>query len=155
MQAASVKLSWQLTPKLRICKTCRMTRYRDISAFASAFAAEYKGFMKANGITNLQLAERLGRNDGYISERANGKRPLDADDIDALASLVDGWTGRDLMIELSRRIRVSRTPWNADHMAPVIDGRFPQNGQQDQAGLARVADEVTSTDESGEDPDSQ
>lgn len=91
-----------------------MTRYREISGFAKAFAAEYKGFMKANEVTNLQLAERLGRNDGYISERANGKRPIDADDVDALATLVPGWTGRDLMIELSRRVRVAIAPDTAD-----------------------------------------
>lgn len=94
-----------------------MNRYRDISEFARGFAAEFKGFMKTHKVTNLQLAERLGRNDGYISERANGKRPLDADDVDALASLVPGWTGRDLMIELSRRVRVGLAPWNADSSA--------------------------------------
>ncbi|MFT4156527.1 MAG: hypothetical protein QM630_01140 [Microbacterium sp.] len=82
-----------------------MNRYREISPFALAFAAEYKGFMKANGITNLQIAEHLGRNDGYVSERANGKRPLDTDDVDALAQLA-GWSPRELIIELARRARI-------------------------------------------------
>lgn len=84
-----------------------MNRYRNISDFAKAFAAEYAGFMKANGITNMQVASVLDRNDGYVSERKSGKRPLDLDDVDALASLVPGWTGRTLMIELSRRARVN------------------------------------------------
>lgn len=94
-----------------------MNRYREISDFARGFAAEFKGFMKTHKVTNIELADRLGRNDGYISERANGKRPLDADDVDALASLVPGWTGRDLMIELSRRVRVGLAPWSAAESA--------------------------------------
>lgn len=84
-----------------------MSRYREISAFAKAVAAEYAGFMRSNNITNLQVAEVLDRNDGYVSERKSGKRPLDLDDIDALASLVPGWTGRTLAIELARRARVT------------------------------------------------
>ncbi|MGF3055655.1 hypothetical protein [Microbacterium sp. YY-01] len=82
-------------------------RYRPLSDFAAAFAAEYKGFMRANGITNLQIAKKLDRNDGYVSERANGRRPLDTEDIDALAMLVSGWTGKTLMIELARRTRLA------------------------------------------------
>lgn len=82
-------------------------RYRPISPFAKAFAAEYKGFMRANGVTNLQIAQVLGRNDGYVSERANGKRPLDMDDIDVLAGLVSGWDGQQLMLELARRAQAS------------------------------------------------
>jgi hypothetical protein len=82
-------------------------RYRPLSAFAAAFAQEYKGFMTANNISNVAVAARLGRNDGYVSERANGKRPLDTEDIDALAMSVPGWTGKTLMIELARRTRVS------------------------------------------------
>lgn len=137
-----------------------MTRYRDISEFAQAFAAEFKGFMKANSITNLQLAARLGRNDGYISERANGKRPLDADDVDALASLVQGWTGRDLMIELSRRVRVGLAPQSADASATArpnltIVGGMPDDEAttKHQDDYARVAEAITENEESGEDTD--
>lgn len=68
--------------------------------------------MAANGVTNLHLAEILGRNDGYVSERANGKRPLDTDDVDALARTVPGWTGKSLMIELAQRARVESAPSN-------------------------------------------
>lgn len=75
--------------------------------FVTSFAAEYKGFMRANNITNMQIAEHLGRNDGYVSERANGKRPLDTADIDALAALVPGWDGHRLMIELARRAELA------------------------------------------------
>lgn len=95
-----------------------MNRYRELSPFASAFAAEYKGFMKANSINNLQIAQKLGRNDGYVSERANGKRPLDTEDVDALAMLVPGWDGRALMMELARRTRLARSS------GELIEGRF-------------------------------
>jgi len=106
-----------------------MTRYPALSAFAAAFAAEYKGFMRANGVTNLELAAALGRKDGYVSERANGKRPLDTADVDALASLVPGWSGRALIIELAKRARVgTATPPGGQN---VITGNFGQQGSQD------------------------
>ena len=87
--------------------TTMTDRYRPTSPFARAFAAEYKGYMRSNGVTNLQIAEALGRNDGYVSERANGRRPLDTDDVDALASLT-ATTGRELMILLATRARGQR-----------------------------------------------
>ncbi|MFT4051590.1 MAG: hypothetical protein QM677_04975 [Microbacterium sp.] len=81
--------------------------YPPIRPFSVALAREYKGFMKASSVTGAQIAAKLGRNDGYVSERANGKRPLDMDDIDALASLVHGWDGQRLMLELVRRAEAS------------------------------------------------
>lgn len=84
-----------------------------MSEFATSFAKEFKGFMRANNVTGAQLADTLGRNAGYVSERVNGKRALDTNDVDALASLVNGWTGVQLMRELARRTR------EASHVAPV------------------------------------
>lgn len=109
-----------------------------MSSFAQAFAAEYKGFMSANGITNLQIAKKLGRNDGYVSERASGKRPLDTEDVDALAMLVDGWTGKDLMLELARRTRETTklaavTPIHRSSDVPTLN-------EDDLRGVARTAD---------------
>ncbi|MBT1161284.1 helix-turn-helix transcriptional regulator [Bifidobacterium sp. SO1] len=77
---------------------------RVLSGFALAFAIEYKAYMKAHGITQVQLADTLGRTQPYVSKGINGKRPLDTDDVDALASL-SGTTGRSLMIELARLTR--------------------------------------------------
>lgn len=108
-------------------------RYRELRPFAAAFAAEYKGFMKANGISNMQIAHKLGRNDGYVSERANGKRPLDTEDVDALAMLVPGWDGRSLMIELARRTRAAQAG------GELIEGRFNVGGSDQD--LAEVASE--------------
>lgn len=141
-----------------------MTRYREISEFAQSFAAEYKGFMKANSITNLQLSARLGRNDGYISERANGKRPLDADDVDALASLVPGWSGRDLMIELARRVRVSLAPETADTSSTAKPNLTLASGMTDdelsnldltKSGLDLAATHETSTVQDQAHPDDE
>lgn len=91
-------------------------RYKPLTPFATAFAAEYKGFMRANGITNLQVAAKLQRNDGYVSERVNGKRALDTEDVDALAMLVPGWTGKALMIELARRVQSAMLPSNVTQL---------------------------------------
>lgn len=95
-------------------------KFPDLSPFALAFAEEYLGFMKSKKVTGAQIAEKLGRNAGYVSERINGKRALDTEDIDALASLVGGWSGTDLMIELARRARVALQGPGGE----VIEGRF-------------------------------
>jgi len=81
-----------------------MDRYQPIRPFGVAFAREYKGYMTSRGIKQSDIAALLGRNAGYVSERANGKRALDTDDVDALAELT-GTNGRDLMIELAQRAR--------------------------------------------------
>lgn len=64
--------------------------------------------MKSSDVTGAEIAARLGRAPGYVSERVNGKRALDTDDVDALAELAGSpWTGRALMIELARRVRAA------------------------------------------------
>lgn len=75
--------------------------FREMSAFTLAFAEEYKKYMKAHKVKQRQIAEYLGFTEAYVSERVNGKRAIDTNDIDALASL-SGTTGRSLMIELAR-----------------------------------------------------
>jgi hypothetical protein len=95
-------------------------RFPNTSAFTRAFAAEYKAFMNTHGVKGAQIAESLGRGEGYVSERVNGKRPLDTDDVDALANFVDGWSGIDLMIELARRARIAMH----GPVGEIIEGRF-------------------------------
>jgi hypothetical protein len=97
----------------------RFPKTRD---FTRAFAAEYKAFMASNGVRGAQIAEKLERGEGYVSERVNGKRPLDTDDVDVLASFVEGWTGIDLMIELSRRARIAMH--GPERAGELIEGRF-------------------------------
>ena len=75
-----------------------------MSDFALAFAEEYKKYMKAHKVRQRAIADYLGLTEAYVSERVNGKRALDTNDIDALAVLSDT-TGRSLMIELARLAR--------------------------------------------------
>lgn len=85
-----------------------MSKYPKLTDFSLAFADAYRGFMREYRITGLELTEKLGRALGYVSERVNGKRALDTEDVDALAMLAgEGWTGRTLMIELARRARIA------------------------------------------------
>lgn len=74
--------------------------------------------MKEYRVTGAQIAAKLDRNKGYVSERVNGKRPLDTEDVDALAMLAgDGWTGKSLLIELARRARAEeRASTNVTHV---------------------------------------
>ena len=74
--------------------------FREMSAFALAFATEYKKYMKAHKVRQRQIAEYLGFTEAYVSERVNGKRAIDTNDVDALATL-SGTTGRSLMINCS------------------------------------------------------
>lgn len=113
---------------------CAMAKtYPPIGPFSVAFAAEYKGFMKSAGITGAQIAEQLGRNEGYVSERVNGKRPLDTDDVDVLAALEGTISGRDLMLELARRARSSDHP-----RGELVEGRFGV-GTPTEDDMSRVA----------------
>lgn len=90
--------------------------YPPLSDFTLAFAREYKAFMVANGIKGYQIAEKLGRNESYVSVRANGKRALDTQDVDALAILA-GWSGDLLMLELARRASAAGYPGGAGDAA--------------------------------------
>lgn len=114
-----------------------------MSPFAVAIAAEFKGFMRATGVTGAQLAAALGRNAGYVSERANGKRAIDTNDIDALAALAgQGWTGRSLMAELARRARDEAAAVEAERERIIADVvAADHNGRATEHALA--ADEHT------------
>lgn len=91
--------------------------------------------MAANNISGKQIAEVLNREAGYVSERTNGKRPLDTDDVDALASLVSGWSGRTLTIELATRARaqisdqsnVTPGPWQSSEGDVRLAATFVDN----------------------------
>lgn len=113
-------------------------RFPKTSAFSQAFAAEFKAFMSAQGVRGAQIASILDRGEGYVSERVNGKRPLDTEDVDALASLIPGWSGIDLMIELSRRARIAMEGPGAE----IIEGRFGVGGidEDDLDAVARATD---------------
>lgn len=106
MSVAYATLMRNIDMPLRICHTFGMVKkeFPALRPFSVAFAAQYRGFMKSENITQQHIADLINRDRSYVSERVNALRPLDTDDVDALASLT-GWTGRDLMIELSKRAR--------------------------------------------------
>lgn len=112
------------------------TEFPPTSPFTVAFASEFKGFMKAHGVTGAQIADTLDRGEGYVSERVNGKRPLDTNDVDALASLVPGWDGAALIAELARRAQDHMTP---DAGSNVTRGRFGEHSND--SDLREVASE--------------
>lgn len=103
--------------------------FPPMTPFALAFAAEYKGFMRAHDIKGAQIADLLDRGEGYVSERVNGKRALDINDVDALATLAGNRCGIDLLMELTRRAETALKPGGE-----VIQGRF---GQGDVGALAQ------------------
>ena len=115
-------------------------QFPQMSSFATEFAAQYKGFMKSEGITGAQIAAKLLRGEGYVSERVNGKRALDTNDVDALAMLVPGWDGRALMIELARRTRL------AQRTGEIIDGRFPMRDEYDLVANETIDETPDATD---------
>ena len=124
-----------------------MSKYPELSPFSLAFADAYRGFMKEHRITGLMLTEKLGRALGYVSERVNGKRSLDTEDVDALAALVgNGWSGRALMIELARRARVAGEPTtpNLAIVSGMTDDEL-SNLDLSQGDIALAATHDTST----------
>ncbi|MEJ6489758.1 hypothetical protein PQI23_08495 [Leucobacter sp. USCH14] len=105
-----------------------MSKYPELSPFSLAFADAYRGFMREHRITGQALTEKLGRALGYVSERINGKRALDTEDVDALAMLAGSeWSGRTLMIELARRARVAVEGPGEDALPDNVV-RLPQTG---------------------------
>lgn len=72
------------------------------SDFSRALGAHLADVMRERGITQTQVADRLGRVQGYVSERLNGHRAPETDLIDAVAALAH-LTPHALMLELLAR----------------------------------------------------
>ncbi len=149
-----------------------MSKYPVLSEFSIAFADAYRGFMKEHRVTGQMLTQKLGRALGYVSERVNGKRALDTEDVDALAMLAgEGWTGRTLMIELARRARaheledlpanVTRLPQNVANLTAIdlmddagvveYDGRMAADRGEHLADGIPAADEDPEPDDTPND----
>lgn len=65
--------------------------------------------MKEKGITQRQLADELGRDQAYISERVTGKRAFSTDELDAIAKLANVLP-RELIEYLAIRLAENVTP---------------------------------------------
>lgn len=112
---------------------------RPLGEFSKAVSAEIKGLMATHGVTQSVFAKALGRNQGYVSERVNGLKAFDTDEIDTLAGLI-GSTGQDLITTVSRRIAEDSRPSN------VIVGSFGQNGISREIVEASAAHETIDDD---------
>lgn len=73
------------------------------TAFTKAFAAEMRGFMSSQGLSQVQLAMQIGRSQAYISDRMTGKAAFDMDDVDGIARLM-GMTGSELLRRVAQRV---------------------------------------------------
>lgn len=64
---------------------------RTPGEFSREFARRLNGLIGESSpkVTGQQIARALNRNDGYVSERKNGKRSWTIDDIDGIAALLD------------------------------------------------------------------
>lgn len=58
-----------------------------VTPFSVAFGAALRTVMAARGITQTALGDVIGYNQGYVSERLAGKRPVDTDLIAGVAEL--------------------------------------------------------------------
>ena len=59
-----------------------------MSAFALAFATEYKKYMKAHKVRQRQIAEYLGFTEAYVSDRLTGKKSFLISELDIIAPMV-------------------------------------------------------------------
>lgn len=68
-----------------------------------------RAFMADHGVTQQTVADRLGRSQGYVSQRTNGRRDLSIDIIAAVAEIAH-LTPRALMTELTERMSTTARP---------------------------------------------
>jgi transcriptional regulator with XRE-family HTH domain len=72
-------------------------------------SAALRTFMGDRGITQQQVADTLGRSQGYVSQRTSGRRDLSVDIVSAVADLAH-LTPRALMVELTERMTTTTPP---------------------------------------------
>lgn len=79
-----------------------------------------RGVMEERAITQMQVAETLGRSQSYVSARIIGKHPLSSDIIVAVASLAH-LTPRALVVEMTERMGRASDPDTAGRPMPGRD----------------------------------
>lgn len=75
---------------------------RDPASFGFQVSTVLRDLMRERGITQQDVADVLGRSQGYVSQRTNGREVLGLDIIQAVAHLAH-LTPRALMVELTER----------------------------------------------------
>ncbi len=68
-----------------------------------AVAATVRALMGEHSITQAEIAVKIGKTQGYVSPRVNGKKPFDVDELDTIAAMA-GMQGVELLREAARRI---------------------------------------------------
>lgn len=63
------------------------SKIRPTTAFTRGFAAALRHVMAARGVSQQSVADEIGRNQGFVSERTSGKRPCDTDIIAGIATV--------------------------------------------------------------------
>lgn len=79
---------------------------REVPEFTRLVARTIKGMMAERGVTQSQVAEAIGRTQGYVSERVNGLDSWNTAEIEALAHIFGISGGMELMMEIGRRLAV-------------------------------------------------
>ncbi|MFB7798980.1 helix-turn-helix domain-containing protein [Isoptericola sp. NPDC056134] len=69
----------------------------------SLMSKAIRDFMEERGITQQQVADRLGRSQGYVSQHTNGRSNPGSDIIAAVATLA-GLAPRSFMVEVTERM---------------------------------------------------
>lgn len=92
---------------------------RPVGEFTKLFAAEVKGAMKSAGITQPQVAEAMGRNQSYVSERVSGKRPFTTEDLDVIARL-SNQSPKEFITEIARRTRDINIDSDLAVVTPIV-----------------------------------
>lgn len=64
------------------------SKIKPTTAFTRAFAAGLRTVMAARGASQQAVADAIGRNQGFVSERTSGKRACDTDIIAGVADVV-------------------------------------------------------------------
>jgi hypothetical protein len=111
---------------------------RQPAAFSREFARKLNGVLgeHENPPTGRDLARALSRNDGYVSERKNGKRAWSVDDIDVIADEL-GTDGLSLLHTVLSRMQPPAT--GRVLQFPVPSGPPPTVSDADLIGQPSVA----------------
>lgn len=80
-----------------------------LTAFSRDFAAALREVMERRGVTQTQVAEAIGRTQGYVSERVRGVRAPDTDVIAGVAQAA-GVQPSTIASEVVATMRGGRVP---------------------------------------------
>lgn len=75
---------------------------RDVADSSRRIARAAQEYMDDHGVTQTQVAKAIGRTQGYVSEHLNGRRAVEMDMLEAIATL-SGLSLFGLLAELTQR----------------------------------------------------